>query len=156
MKLHSFLSVVTLSLSLAITSAFVLPSSIRGTGAGFTTTRSPFGSIGGKTDTTSRHLPVSVERQRKSVGVVQTMGLFGLGIPEILIIVVAIGFVLGPEKIGGLLRGSGQKANELKEELKAVPKEFKKGLEEGEADARARKARPMKNISKESADNEKE
>jgi Sec-independent protein translocase protein TatA len=84
------------------------------------------------------------------------MGLFGLGIPEILIIVVAIGFVLGPEKIRGLLRGSRQRANELKEELKAVPKEFKKVLEEGEIDARARNAKPMKKIPKDSEGDEKE
>jgi Sec-independent protein translocase protein TatA len=141
---------------MAVASAFVLPvpSSIRG--SGFTTTRSPFGIIGGRTDTTTRHLPVSVQRQRKSVGVVQTMGLFGLGIPEILIIVVAIGFVLGPVKIGRLLRGSEQRANELKEELKTVPKEFKKGLEEGEIEARARKAKLMKKIPKDSEGDEKE
>ena len=35
------------------------------------------------------------------------------------------------------------KANDYKEELKEVPKEFKKGMEEAEDNMRAKKAKPM-------------
>jgi len=69
---------------------------------------------------------------------VQTMGLFGLGVPEIAIIVVAAAFVLGPEKLAEL----GKEAGKMSSELKDVPKEFQKGLEEGESNARSKKAKP--------------
>ena len=46
------------------------------------------------------HQPASLRRQRKSVAQVQTMGLFGLGAPEIGICLVAAAFLLGPDKIG--------------------------------------------------------
>lgn len=72
------------------------------------------------------------------------MGLFGLGFGEIAIILVAVGFVLGPQTLGKMARGSVSVANEYKEELSKVPEEFQKGMEEGEADARARKARPIR------------
>jgi len=104
----------------------------------------------------ARHLPVPVRRQRKSVASVQTMGLFGLGFLEIVVIVVAVGFLLGPEKIGELLRSGASTANEFKEELKNVPDEFKKGLEEGEENARARKAKPMQKLPSELKEAEKE
>ena len=71
------------------------------------------------------------------------MGLFGLGVPEIAIILVAALFVLGPEKISEMVRASGQVAGELKDELRDVPKEFQKGLEEGETNARSTKAKKM-------------
>lgn len=79
--------------------------------------------------------PRSLQRQRKSVAQVQTMGLFGLGAPEIGIILVAAAFLLGPEKLASLGRDAGKIAGELKE----VPKEFQAGLAEGEATAKAMK-----------------
>jgi sec-independent protein translocase protein TatA len=91
-------------------------------------------------------LPRSVQSQRKSVANVQTAGLFGLGLPEIAIIVVAGLFVLGPEKISEMVRTSGQMAGELKDELRDVPDEFKKGLEEGETNARSSKAKKMEPV----------
>mmetsp|Transcript_5879 Transcript_5879/g.6445 ORF Transcript_5879/g.6445 Transcript_5879/m.6445 type:complete len:165 (-) Transcript_5879:74-568(-) len=78
---------------------------------------------------------------RKSV---QLYSLFGLGAPEIAIILVAVVLVVGPESIGNLVRDSGKIASEYKNELKDIPKEFSKGLEEGEINARARNAKPMK------------
>jgi sec-independent protein translocase protein TatA len=81
--------------------------------------------------------PVSLQRQRKSVAQVQTMGLFGLGAPEIGIILVAAAFLLGPEKLASLGKDAGKIAGELKE----VPKEFQAGLAEGEAQAKALKAK---------------
>jgi Sec-independent protein translocase protein TatA len=94
-------------------------------------------------------LPISVQRQRRSVASIQTMGIFGLGLPEIGIILVAVAFVLGPQTLGKLAKSSATLANEYKEELSRVPDEFKKGLEEGETDARARKAKPVKVLPKE-------
>ena len=91
-------------------------------------------------------LPRSVQNQRKSVANVQTAGLFGLGLPEIAIILVASLFVLGPEKISEIVRASGQMAGELKDELRDVPDEFKKGLEEGETNARSSKAKKMEPV----------
>lgn len=77
-------------------------------------------------------MPASLARQRKSVASVQTMGLFGLGVPEIGVILVAAAFLLGPQKLAELGKDAGKIAGELKE----VPKEFQKGLEEGEAQAK--------------------
>eukprot|EP00536_Pseudo-nitzschia_multiseries_P008317 jgi/Psemu1/305642/fgenesh1_kg.210_\ len=79
--------------------------------------------------------PASLQRQRKSVAQVQTMGLFGLGAPEIGIILVAAAFLLGPDKLASLGKDAGKIAGELKE----VPKEFQAGMAEGEAAAKAMK-----------------
>ena len=68
---------------------------------------------------------------------VQTMGLFGLGAPEIGVILVAAAFLLGPEKLAELGKDAGKIAGELKE----VPKEFQEGMKEGEAQAKAMKAK---------------
>lgn len=69
------------------------------------------------------------------------MGLFGLGAPEIAVILVAAAFLIGPQKLAELGREGGKIAGELKD----VPKEFQKGLEEGETEARSRVAKPMEN-----------
>jgi Sec-independent protein translocase protein TatA len=71
-------------------------------------------------------------------------GLFGLGFAELGIIGIALFFVLGPQTIGKLVRASGERAADMAEELKRVPDEFAQGLDEGEATARARKARPIR------------
>ena len=92
---------------------------------------------------TASFLPRSIQNQRKSFANIQTMGLFGLGVPEIAIIVVAALFVLGPEKLSEMVRASGKVAGELKDELRDVPKEFQKGLDEGETNARSTKAKKM-------------
>ena len=82
------------------------------------------------------YVPAALQRQRKSVAPVQTMGLFGLGVPEIGVILVAAAFLLGPQKLAELGKDAGKIAGELKE----VPKEFQKGLEEGEQQAKLMKA----------------
>jgi sec-independent protein translocase protein TatA len=81
--------------------------------------------------------PASLQRQRRSVAQVQTMGLFGLGAPEIGVILVAAAFLLGPDKLASLGKDAGKIAGELKE----VPKEFQAGMAEGEAQAKALKAK---------------
>ena len=65
------------------------------------------------------------------------MGLFGLGAPEIGVILVAAAFLLGPDKLASLGKDAGRVAGELKE----VPKEFQRGMEEGEAQAKDMKAK---------------
>jgi sec-independent protein translocase protein TatA len=84
---------------------------------------------------TAAEMPAALQRQRKSIAPVQTMGLFGLGAPEIAIIFVAAAFLLGPEKLAELGKDAGKIAGELKE----VPKEFQKGLDEGEKSAKSMK-----------------
>ena len=86
------------------------------------------------TRTTSQaYAPPALQRQRQSVAAIQLQGLFGLGVPEIGVILVAAAFLLGPQKLAELGKDAGKIAGELKE----VPKEFQKGLEEGEAQAKA-------------------
>jgi sec-independent protein translocase protein TatA len=85
------------------------------------------------TSQTFNELPPALQRQRKSMAPVQTMGLFGLGPAEVAIILVAAAFVLGPEKLASLGKDAGKIAGELKE----VPKEFQKGLSEGEIQAKS-------------------
>ncbi|GAB5035208.1 tha4 hcf106 protein [Nannochloropsis oceanica] len=63
-------------------------------------------------------------------------GIFGLGTPELVVIALVAGIVLGPDKIVDLARGVGKAAGELK----AVPQEFEKGLKTGEEAAVKTKA----------------
>jgi sec-independent protein translocase protein TatA len=88
--------------------------------------------------------PAALQRQRKSVAQVQTMGLFGLGPAEVGIIVVVAAFVLGPDKLASIGKDAGKIAGELKE----VPKEFQKGLEEGEASVKTMKSQEAEKVEK--------
>jgi len=85
------------------------------------------------------YAPPSLARQRQSVASIQTMGLFGLGAPEIAVILVAAAFLLGPQELAELGKEAGKIAGELKE----VPKEFQKGLEEGEEQAKTIKQKTL-------------
>jgi sec-independent protein translocase protein TatA len=87
-------------------------------------------------------IPLVLQRQRKSMAVVATQGLFGLGAAEIGIILVAAAFLLGPQKLAELGRDAGKMAGELKE----VPKEFQKGIAEGEKEAQQLKEESKKQI----------
>ena len=73
----------------------------------------------------------ALQRQRKSMAPIQTQSLFGLGAPELAIIAIAAAFLLGPQKLAELGKDAGKIAGELKE----VPKEFQKGMAEGEMEA---------------------
>ena len=75
--------------------------------------------------------PIAIQKQRSSMASIQTQGLFGLGGPEIAVILIAGAFLLGPSKLAELGKEAGKMAGELKE----VPKEFQQGLAEGEAEA---------------------
>jgi Sec-independent protein translocase protein TatA len=83
-------------------------------------------------------------RQRRSIASVQTQGLFGLGVPEIAIILIVGAFIVGPEKLGSMAgQFKGGLDDGIPDELKKIPEEFKKGVEEGETNARARNAKKM-------------
>jgi sec-independent protein translocase protein TatA len=79
--------------------------------------------------------PLAIQKQRYSMAQIQTMSLFGLGAPELAIILIAAAFLLGPQKLAELGKDAGKIAGELKE----VPKEFQKGLAEGEMEAKKMK-----------------
>ena len=64
--------------------------------------------------TNSPEFHPAVERRRNSVAKVQTQGLFGLGAPEIGIILIAAAFLLGPQKLAELGKDAGKIAGELK------------------------------------------
>jgi sec-independent protein translocase protein TatA len=94
------------------------------------------------------------------VATIQTQGLFGLGFLEIAIILVAAAFVIGPNnvsKIAGSLAGQAKtEFDGLPEELKKIPEEFQKGVQEGEINAKARQAKPMTKLPSEIEGDKKE
>jgi sec-independent protein translocase protein TatA len=90
----------------------------------------------------SSSLPAAWRRQRKSVANIQTASLFGLGAPELIIILIAAAFLLGPQKLAELGKDAGKIAGELKE----VPKAFQKGLAEGETQAKAMAAKSSSDV----------
>ena len=116
---------VALALLFVGSTAFVSPAAFVGT--------SRVAEVPTTVATNELYQPPALQRQRKSLASVQTMGLFGLGPAEIAVILVAGAFVLGPQKLAELGKDAGKIAGELKE----VPKEFQKGMEEGEATAQA-------------------
>ena len=88
-----------------------------------------------------RRPPASAERdaRRRAIDARRTQvrrheQLFGLGAPELVVILGLGAFVLGPDKLASMAKDFGKVAGELKD----VPKEFKEGLEEGEAAKAAR------------------
>lgn len=87
------------------------------------------------------------------------MGLFGLGTAEIIVIVIAGAFLIGPDQVGNLAgKLAGRVRGEvdgLPDELKKIPEEFQKGVEEGEANARARNAKPMEKPSQQKDGNDR-
>lgn len=91
----------------------------------------------------SGDLQIRIRSRSRSTLSTQLMGLFGLGGLEVAIICIGVGVVLGPQKIASLIRSTGETAGEFKNELSKVPDEFQKGYEEGQIEARSRKAKPI-------------
>ena len=65
---------------------------------------------------------------------IDDVGISVRGAPELVVILGLGAFVLGPDKLASMAKDFGKVAGELKD----VPKEFKEGLEEGEAAKAAR------------------
>ena len=84
--------------------------------------------------TSERAATHNARRNPKTRRSVVTNSLFGLGAPELVVILGLGAFVLGPDKLASMAKDFGKVAGELKD----VPKEFKEGLEEGEAAKAAR------------------
>lgn len=79
----------------------------------------------------------------------QLLSLFGLGPAEIAIIAIAAIFLIGPSKLTEFTRSAGEVAGKEAaawKELKNIPEEFQKGLEEGEIESRSRKAKVMDKV----------
>ena len=84
----------------------------------------------------AQRVPRSV--QRKSM----QMGLFGLGTPELVVIGVIAAAVVGPKNLKKLAGDFGKVAGELKD----VPEEFQKGLDEGKQNAIEKAAASAKTV----------
>ena len=109
--------------------------------------------------TTQSPRHITKRSSRKSTAL---FSLFGLGPLELLTIAFAGLLVIGPTKLSEMSRQAGQVAGKSKDDLKdgvdglkeagvpeewkAIPEEFKKGIEEGEIEARGRRAKVMKEI----------
>ncbi|KAL7495492.1 hypothetical protein ACHAWT_007693 [Skeletonema menzelii] len=79
----------------------------------------------------------------------QLHSLFGLGPAELAIIGIAAIFLIGPSKLTEFTRSAGEVAGKEAaawKELKNIPEEFQKGLEEGEIEGRSRKAKVMEKV----------
>ena len=79
----------------------------------------------------------------------QLYSLFGLGPGELVIIAIAAIFLIGPSKLTEFTRSAGEVAGKEAsawKELKNIPEEFQKGLEEGEIESRSRKAKVMDKV----------
>ena len=90
--------------------------------------------------------PISVQGQRKSTANVQAMGVFGLGTLEVIVVLAAAAFLIGPEQLG---KWAGELKTDLPDDIKRIPEEFQKGVEEGEVASRARRAKPMETLPEE-------
>ena len=64
-----------------------------------------------------------------------SMGLFGLGAPELAVIGAVALFILGPDKLKELAKDVGK----VSAELKQVPEEFSKGMEVGSLELEKKK-----------------
>ncbi|KAL7463888.1 hypothetical protein ACHAXS_009225 [Conticribra weissflogii] len=115
----------------------------------------PFSSPGSLRPSSPTHQTPHQLRARSTA--TKLHSFFGLGLPEIAIILVASLFLVGPSKLISAAKDAGTIAGktaagledglgEYGEELKKIPEEFSKGLEEGEVEARSRKAKKIKPV----------
>ena len=78
---------------------------------------------------------------------------FGLGTAELLVIALVGLVLIGPSKLLEFSKEAGEVAGKMGTEmgdewggLKSIPEEFQKGVEEGEIEARSRKAKVMEEV----------
>jgi sec-independent protein translocase protein TatA len=127
---------MTTSLSLllcwltATTSAFVLPLAPQRPAAACTSTRPRERESPPSAAFAASATPTVAPRARDA-----TMGLFGLGTPEIAIIAGVALLVLGPDQVKKLAKDVGK----ISAELKQVPEEFSKGMEVGQQELAQKK-----------------
>ena len=76
-----------------------------------------------------------VAQQRSMRALAPTMGLFGLGTPELVVIAGVALLVLGPDQVKKLAKDVGK----ISAELKQVPEEFNKGMEVGQTELAKKK-----------------
>ncbi|KAL7543563.1 hypothetical protein ACHAXR_012872 [Thalassiosira sp. AJA248-18] len=100
--------------------------------------------------------PFSSSRTTRSSSSSQLHSFFGLGPAELIIIAIAGVIFIGPSKLLQFSKEAGEVAGKTGtsmgsewSELKAIPEEFQKGVEEGEIEARSRKAKVMDGVGEE-------
>jgi sec-independent protein translocase protein TatA len=135
--------------AIASSTAFIIPSS---------TTSSRHQSRSPINPTTSTILWPSSPHQNPSIinptrsKSTQLHSLFGLGPAELAIIGIAAIFLIGPSKLTEFTRSAGEVAGKEAaawKEIKNIPEEFQKGLEEGEIEGRSKKAKVMEKVDEE-------
>mmetsp|Transcript_83411 Transcript_83411/g.131730 ORF Transcript_83411/g.131730 Transcript_83411/m.131730 type:complete len:171 (-) Transcript_83411:185-697(-) len=82
----------------------------------------------------SKFASAAAPKSHMSRSIAPSMNLFGLGLPELGVIAVALTFILGPDQLKSMAKELGKVSADLKE----VPAEFNKGIEIG-AQERAQK-----------------
>ena len=128
-------------------SAFVQPLSLSQKLS--SSSRPSFPSQSFKPTTTFRPSFTSITTPIRSNKSTQLYSLFGLGPGELVIIAIAAIFLIGPSKLTEFTRSAGEVAGKEAsawKELKNIPEEFQKGLEEGEIESRSRKAKVMDKV----------
>ena len=90
--------------------------------------------------------PALSRRQITKPSSTHLQSFFGLGPGELILIFLAGLIVIGPSKLLQFSKVAGKTAAGLGDEwseIKSIPEEFQKGMEEGEIEARSRKAKVM-------------
>ena len=101
---------------------------------------------------TNRHIS-TINSRRITTTTTRLQSFFGLGPGELILIAIAGLLVIGPTKLLRLSKEAGEVAGKTAsgfgdewDEIKSIPEEFQKGVEEGEIEARSRKAKVMDKI----------
>ena len=92
------------------------------------------------------HPALSRRQITKPSSSTRLQSFFGLGPGELILIFLAGLIVIGPSKLLQFSKVAGKTAAGLGDEwseIKSIPEEFQKGMEEGEIEARSRKAKVM-------------
>ena len=102
---------------------------------------------------TNRQHISTISNRRTAITTTRLQSFFGLGPGELILIAIAGLLVVGPTKLLRLSKEAGEVAGKTAsglgdewDEIKSIPEEFQKGVEEGEIEARSRKAKVMDKI----------
>jgi len=101
----------------------------------------------------NRHHISTISSRSTKTKTTRLQSFFGLGPGELILIAIAGLLVVGPTKLLRLSKEAGEVAGKTAsglgdewDEIKSIPEEFQKGVEEGEIEARSRKAKVMDKI----------